>query len=398
MFEAILHSPDTYVEKYGKFIEKVKKEGFILDDDQDEYHLAMEAYKESTLPSTYKLMILPTYGCNLSCWYCLQDHRHVSMSEETVRRTKLHIRNYLTSNKIKNFTLSWFGGEPLTKYDIVVDISSYAKALCKELGIIFQNCITTNSLLLNKIRIAQLNECGVNVYQITLDGTREEHNKVKSLPNKDTFSIALNNIVDILTVSPKTYVILRINYSARMKNPRSVIDEIGEIIPIHLRDRIVLDVQKVWQEGANLRKDEGYIDLATYAGKCQFHPDVYHCGKCYADNLHFHEILPNGTVDVCEHEGLDVVGRAELAENGEIKWKEQLPCFQYSIIKENIKCNKCKHMPICGGPCPAKRNFIYKDGNANAYPCLYQDMDEEMNQNIKNLHDAVLSCHTKTNE
>ncbi|MCR5271328.1 MAG: radical SAM protein [Prevotella sp.] len=398
MFEAILHNPDNYVEKYGKFIEKVKKDGFILEDEQDEYQLAMDNYKKDTLPNTYKLMILPTYACNLSCWYCLQDHRSIHMSEETVKKAKLHIKKYLISNKIKYFYLTWFGGEPLLKYDIVVDISSYSKELCSELGIVFHNSITTNSLLLNKERISKLNDCGVDAYQITLDGSREEHNKVKSLPKKDTFLMALNNIVDILTISKEAYVILRINYSERMNNPRRIIDEISEIIPESLRNRIKLDIQKVWQEGANLRKDTGYIDLATYAGKCHFRPEVFHHGKCYVDNRHFNTILPNGTIDICDHEGLDIVGRAELTKNGDIKWQEQLPCFKYSIINENIKCNKCKHMPICGGPCPAKRNSIYKDGNVNAFPCLYSDMDEEMNQNIKNLHDAVLSFRNITKE
>src|SRR5574344_3050699 len=384
IYETILHSPDEYSTKYEKFINKMKAEGFILDDNQDEYHLVMNDYKKSSMPDFYRLMILPTYRCNLSCWYCIQDHRNIDMAKETANKVKKHIRKYLTDNQIKKFEISWFGGEPLVKYDIVRDISSSAKQICNELGINMTCEITTNSLLLNKERILQLKDCNVDFFQITIDGTREEHNKVKHIPHKDTFTMALNNIKDILDLITDCSIGLRINYSSKMQNPQLIIDQIGEIISPEYRKRIDLNIQKVWQEKDSILNEKKFEGLIQYSKANNFKTSVVHNGRCYVDNKHDNTILPNGSVDICDHEGFDVIGRASLTEEGDVKWEKELKCFQYSIIKENIICNKCKHMPLCGGPCPAKRNEFYKFDDNDALSCPFDDMNEAIERDIKN--------------
>ena len=382
MFADILHNPNNYAKEYCSFIDKMKNEGFILEDEDDEYKLFMDEYRRSMSPNVYKLMVLPTYRCNLSCWYCFQDHRHVDMSDETVEKIKKHIYSYLTQNDIKRFHLSWFGGEPLLKYDIVCELTEYAKNICDDLHIIMDSGITTNSLLLTKERIERLKLFNVNYFQITIDGTREEHNKVKVLPNKDTFTMALNNVVDILTIIPDSRVNLRINYSSRTKHPRQIIDEINNLIPTDLRTNIDLDIQKVWQENDDLIGEDPFRELLTYSKKMGFCPSVVHRGKCYVDNYHFNTVFPDGTVDICDHEGLDVIGRAVLNDDGSIHWKEQLPCFKYSIDKENIICNGCRHLPLCYGPCPAKRNEYLSIGALQE--CPYDDIDEAIERDIVN--------------
>ena len=39
VYESILKFPDKYNGKYSSFIEKIKKDGFILEDDTDEYNI-----------------------------------------------------------------------------------------------------------------------------------------------------------------------------------------------------------------------------------------------------------------------------------------------------------------------------------------------------------------------
>lgn len=96
-FVEIIKEPERYKIQFGTFITKMKKEGFILEDADNEYQLAMKEYRKQLFQNQYTLMIIPTYQCNLKCWYCYQDHRHDDMSEETVRRIKLHICNYLST-------------------------------------------------------------------------------------------------------------------------------------------------------------------------------------------------------------------------------------------------------------------------------------------------------------
>ena len=383
MYETILHSPNDFVPKYEKFLNKMKVEGFVLDDGDDEYKLVMDDYKKSMLPDTYRLMILPTFKCNLSCWYCIQEHTGGNMSDDTVIKVKKHIRKYLVENNIKTFQISWFGGEPLVMYNTVYDISTYSKQVCNELGVEFWCDITTNSLLLNKERLKQLNECNVKPFQITIDGTREEHNKVKHVPHKDTFTMDLNNIKDILDIMPDCYVTLRINYSNKMKNPPQIIDEVSEILTDDYRQRLTINIQKVWQEYNEKSDEQPFENLAQYSKNKGFNTSVVRHGKCYVDNKHFNTILPDGRVDICDHEGRDVIGRAFLTEDGDIKWEEKLKCFQYSIINENVVCNKCKHMPLCGGLCPANRNNFYSKKDNQLLPCPSDDMNKVIERDIR---------------
>ena len=58
-------------------------------------YLGEEKYKEQTNSEVYNLMILPTYACNVSCWYCTQRHRNIHLNEEDVLRIKKHIQFYL---------------------------------------------------------------------------------------------------------------------------------------------------------------------------------------------------------------------------------------------------------------------------------------------------------------
>lgn len=135
-FKTIISEPSRFVEKYPTFINKMKEYGFVCDMDTDEYKMVMEQYRIMLWPHYYRLMILPTFRCNLSCWYCVQEHTKVDLTSEQVERIKLHLKKYLVKYDIKNFYLTWFGGEPLLRYDIVTDITSYAKNLCEELNIL----------------------------------------------------------------------------------------------------------------------------------------------------------------------------------------------------------------------------------------------------------------------
>lgn len=327
----ILHKPNLYKNRYNSFIERMKKEGFILEDEEDEYKMMMNVYRNSLHKNDYTLMIVPTYRCNLRCWYCYQDHRPQDMSEETVKRIKLHIHKYLTEHEIENFHISWFGGEPLVKFDILYDVSIYAKKECEKLGINMNCNITTNSLLLDDSKIELLNDCNVDFFQITIDGCKDEHNNVKHIPHVDTFTRALDNIVSIVKNMPKTHCILRINLSHKIHDPSELINQIDEIIPEELRYKVKVDIQTVWQEAKDESTYEKIYKVRDKAQNSKFQTTTFHQGICYVDFKHYNFIFPNGSVDICDHEGIDKVGRGKLTKNGDILWFKELQCFKYNI-------------------------------------------------------------------
>lgn len=53
------------------------------------------------------------------------------MSENTIKCLEKHIEKYIDENDIKDFKLSWFGGEPLLEFEIIVKLTTFAKTLCE---------------------------------------------------------------------------------------------------------------------------------------------------------------------------------------------------------------------------------------------------------------------------
>ena len=79
--------------------DKFKDFKFIIENDFDEWNYIKKRIDIDQKEELYSLLILPTYDCNFSCWYCVQRHTNSTMSEDVAEKTKKHIELYL--KKIK---------------------------------------------------------------------------------------------------------------------------------------------------------------------------------------------------------------------------------------------------------------------------------------------------------
>lgn len=107
-------------------------------------------------------------------------------------------------------------------FKAIKSILSYAKTFCDHRNIKLIADFTTNSTLINSAMIDFLK--GYNcMFQITLDGDREQHNKIKAIKGIDTFQLVINNIYKLAENIPLSKIWVRINYDMdTLKN----IDEI----------------------------------------------------------------------------------------------------------------------------------------------------------------------------
>lgn len=307
-------------------------------------------------------MILPTYACNLDCWYCLQRHRNLRLIPDSVCRIKRHISRYVEDNcDLNELQLSWFGGEPLLAFDEIVEISSYAMDVCQKRGIRFANTITTNATLLTHKKVELLRSVNMGFFQITLDGSKVEHDKVKSIPSVSAYEQTLSNINIILTTIPSAVCAVRFNYTAANLNPDEFMEDITARIGPDLRERVMLSFKKVWQV------DEKDIPLASLdslyglAKQKHFRTDVYdNFSMCYVENKHFNTIFPNCSVDKCDNLDPDNA-RGHIEEDGTILWKEPLPYKAHTpYTAGESDCRECKYLPVCNGPCPAARDSMWQ--------------------------------------
>lgn len=376
-YKEIIQNPSLYYDSFPSFIEKMRDKGFIVDDEVDEEKLLEHKYDDTRSESVYHIMILPTYQCNLRCWYCVQEHQDLSMSKETVEKLKILLKQKINDDRIKLVRLSWFGGEPLLGYDIIIELTSFVKQLTTLAKKTFICDITTNGTLLNKNRIEALHQAGVTTYQITIDGDKNTHDSIKILSGESAYEKTLENI-NIITETTKCT--LRFNYTHENLKPESIIDDIKSKIKPKNRANITFMIYKVWQEAQNLINDSEVRRIVDLSEKIGIKPHLPTCNLCYADCANFNCIFPNGKVEKCDNES-PLAAKGSIVD-GEIIWNGDTRAHTPAFKNPAFPCRKCEYVPICWGPCVAKRTFMLKKSGKGK--CQYENKTEDMERYILN--------------
>ena len=122
------------------------------------------------------LILMPTEACNFRCVYCYESFAHGRMARPVVDGIKRLLARRVSS--LSSLTLSWFGGEPLLAREIMEEILEEAGALARaHPAMRLVSDVTTNAFHLTPEVFSRLVRLGVWRYQITLDGTREKHDR-----------------------------------------------------------------------------------------------------------------------------------------------------------------------------------------------------------------------------
>jgi len=112
-----------------------------------------------------------TYRCNLSCKHCYSTAGK-PWKDELNEREAMKALDILADAGVTAIAFS--GGEPLLRKDFF-DLAKRAY----DYGMFV--AIATNGTLLNKENVKKLKNCGVGFVQISLDGTKETHEKFRGM-------------------------------------------------------------------------------------------------------------------------------------------------------------------------------------------------------------------------
>ncbi|MCH5210940.1 MAG: thioether cross-link-forming SCIFF peptide maturase [Oscillospiraceae bacterium] len=127
------------------------------------------------------LCIHVAHDCNLRCKYCFADtgefHGGRSLMSAEVGKKAI---DFVISNSgaRRNIEIDYFGGEPLMNFDVVKEITEYAKEQGEKHNKNFRFTITTNGILLDDEVMDYINQNMSNVV-LSLDGTKETNDKVR---------------------------------------------------------------------------------------------------------------------------------------------------------------------------------------------------------------------------
>ena len=373
----IFENPDLYQEILPSFYNLLLKGRFIIENTIDEINYIREINNKNIEEKHYALTILPTLECNFSCWYCVQRHEKGKMTPEILTNLCNHIKIMVTEKKIQSLSLEWFGGEPLLYFhEILYPLALFAQKICVENNIPFYNSATTNGYLIDDEIIERMKLINLNSFQITLDGSKEFHDKVRYSSTQDSsFDKILLNVKNICSKIEDVNVILRFNYDDKNFNPYILIEQIKKIIPEELRSKISFRVRKVWQaEHSEQYRDKilRFKEMSNLAGFNMEPTDDLNMNfiRCYACRKYYNAIAPNGGIYKCTaRENFTEIPFGNLQSDGQIKWTNDNFTEKYfkQPLFENEKCLVCKYLPLCMGPCP--KSFEENNLNPTIFNC-----------------------------
>ena len=200
-FDAIadhLHSPNNLPENTYSLVKCLSESRMIVEQDTDELNeIAKRSLTSRVLSNTFSAVIVPTMSCNLRCNYCFQSHEDHASNLNTPINMQIveYLRSQLQNSRYSNLHIRWFGGEPLLAMESIKLITKEATKLCKELGLSYSADLVTNGIMLDENMAKELKSLGITELQVTFDGNRNIHNRIRRGPkHKATYDKLISNI------------------------------------------------------------------------------------------------------------------------------------------------------------------------------------------------------------
>ena len=398
--EDFCRARDGRVEDFSpEFREQMVKAGALVDADKDEVAAVAELIREvDEDDSQFQLIVNPTLDCNFHCWYCYENHvKDSCMSEETVKALTAFARRRMEESKgMKCFHLSFFGGEPLMRFDRVVrPLVSAIGDIADKAGIEMSVHFTTNSFLLSQEMIEFLAPRQAS-FQITLDGGRENHDNTRFGKGKaPSFDAILERVRRLAEAGCP--VTLRINYTTKVVDSTEEIVDIISGWPQQCRERINVDYQRVWQDRKESLQDATYAKVREL--RRRLNSEGYRTANnrlmdyvresCYGDKRNEMLVNFNGDVFACTARDFKSDGRlGHLAPDGDIEWDGTLREDRMSAKFVKPVCHECRIAPICGGGCRTRCvEHAHHDGCNLGY--TPEEIDELI---IERFEERYLNC------
>lgn len=352
-------------------VDELRKAGFVIDDDFDELAVLDKEIEQNDFNEEfYELHVNPTLDCNFRCWYCYEQHKAGSEMNSTVlERLRRHLDHVLKA-PVKSFMLSFFGGEPLLKFDSVCKpLIEYALNRCNQRDIAFRVHFTSNAYLVTP-EIAEYLKDKRCTFQITLDGSREFHDKVRfPATGQGSYDKILENVK--LLSDKNIGITLRVNYTlGNIDSVDNIITDLLEGGLLH-PSRVVVNFQRVWQDYHNKGNEKIKALITSYGKRLSDRgfsysiPDLDNprLGGCYGDCRNYVCVNYDGNFFKCTARDFVSENRSGyLAEDGSLVWEpEKEQAWKNAKFNREV-CRACRIAPICLSGCRRKNQEVPDNG------------------------------------
>lgn len=363
----------------NNIIQTLKSRGYLFTDRKQELEALaslFEKYKIGQDDKLVDILVLPTYDCNLACSYCFQKdiERNVYLKNDNIN-VLLSSINQLASIMTGHKVIQLFGGEPLLPKN--KPFVKKVLGFCKKSD--YPVAVTSNGTTIGFYEdIIRAYQETIKLFQITIDGPPDIHNKRRvSINKKPTFDLIIAGIKFLS--SCKIDVQIRINvdktnvYSlpelAECLEKRGLLDDKYvkcSIAPVQnhcdksdtqdlfseceLLERIqtianqnpkvsVFSTQRVPKTIKHLQS----VLNDEYSGPC--------FSYCEANRDSYYVFAPDGLIYPCS----EAAGQKNLAIGHFLPSlkidAEKLEKWSNRTILTISKCKDCNIAPLCGGGC-----------------------------------------------
>lgn len=214
-------------------------------DEFSEYEDLIKARLAAALRQSYGFIIMPTEKCNFGCDYCYESFSRGRMSEQAASALSKAIKR--TAATAPQFSLAFFGGEPLLCPDLVLRFSQEAFEIMHSRGLPYTASIATNGSLLTASLFTKLVDSGVVCYQITLDGPPALHNQKRPLRGGGhTSDTVVQTLKYMASTDVKFSCVVRCN-AHQSENGAALEYFMSDHVDFLRSDRrFVLDLHSIW--------------------------------------------------------------------------------------------------------------------------------------------------------
>ena len=314
------------------------------------------------------LTLAPTMDCCFRCHYCFEKYKaKAHMTDETMEAI---VKYVMSCRELKTLHLTWFGGEPLMA---VREIEMFYDRLAPRLGDIkFTSNIITTGYHIDEEAVRILEKAQVKSVQITLDGMRETHNRVKNLGNgEDVFGRVLDNIELYNRLAPDVNIVIRVNLTHenereyiplyRMLTERFKGKPMIAPAPAFVMDRGTaggeIDRRTLFSHGERSRFILGLADMGIHSPFVRYPKRFFY--ECAIRNDMAIAFDAEGYAYKC----WEVIGNKDYAVgrldadgvikdiNGRVLNRQLYGADPF----EDAVCRECRYMPLCCGGCPIQR-------------------------------------------
>lgn len=183
-----------------------------------------------------------THRCNLRCTHCYQEDYSAFESRGQLKKILEQFQRLLVEHKFKGH-INITGGEPLSHPELFWLLSEAQKR-----GI--TTAVLTNGTLIGREEAKKLKRCGVMYVQVSLDGTKAVHDKIRG---EGSFDSAVRGIRELLMQGIDTTV----SFTAQRGNYRE--------LPRLARYCRELGVDKLWFDRVVISAKEDKNGMALSA-------------------------------------------------------------------------------------------------------------------------------------